>query len=139
MLNGDLAIAFGARGQGLSGAKAHYEPDYGVINLTKMKGAGSLAHEWFHSLDHFLARQDTKSPIERIKNKRGDLVYNVKSKPMTYQSHGKSTRGSKVRPELQAAYNDIIESMYRKAEQYVEDIEAADRFVGKTREVLKKY
>ena len=40
MLNGELAIAFGARGQGLSGAKAHYEPGYGVINLTKMRGAG---------------------------------------------------------------------------------------------------
>lgn len=53
-LNGELGLAFGARGHGLSGARAHYEMDYTVINLTKMKGAGSLAHEWMHALDHYL-------------------------------------------------------------------------------------
>ena len=53
-LNGNLSIAFGARGQGLSGAAAHYENERHVINLTKMNGAGSLAHEWFHALDDFL-------------------------------------------------------------------------------------
>ncbi|MEG2808914.1 MAG: PLxRFG domain-containing protein, partial [Acinetobacter sp.] len=46
-LNGELALAFGARGQGLSSAKAHYESNRVVINLTKMNGAGSLAHEWW--------------------------------------------------------------------------------------------
>lgn len=44
-----LAIAFGARGKGK--ALAHYEPSRVVINLTKMKGAGALAHEWMHALD----------------------------------------------------------------------------------------
>lgn len=54
-LNGSLAIAFGARGRGgASAGAAHYEPDRQVINLTKMSGAGCLAHEWFHSLDHAL-------------------------------------------------------------------------------------
>ncbi len=48
--NGGLAIAFGARGQG--NASAHYEPMRRVINLTKMSGAGALAHEWGHALDH---------------------------------------------------------------------------------------
>ncbi len=47
-----LAIAFGARGSGK--ASAHYEPDRVVINLTKMKGAGSLAHEMGHALDDTL-------------------------------------------------------------------------------------
>lgn len=47
-----LSIAFGARGSG--NAAAHYEPLRKVINLTKMKGAGSLGHEWGHALDHFL-------------------------------------------------------------------------------------
>ena len=53
-LNGELAIAFGARGR--AGAAAHYEPERRVINLTKMSGAGSLAHEWGHALDHYLGR-----------------------------------------------------------------------------------
>lgn len=52
-LSSNLSIAFGARGQGLSGAAAHYERERHVINLTKMNGAGSLAHEWFHALDDF--------------------------------------------------------------------------------------
>lgn len=52
-LNGKLAIAFGARGKGGANAgAAHYEPLRQVINLTKMSGAGCLAHEWGHALDH---------------------------------------------------------------------------------------
>ena len=51
---GALAIAFGARGR--SGALAHYEPEREVINLTKMKGAGSLAHEWGHALDDYIGK-----------------------------------------------------------------------------------
>jgi hypothetical protein len=51
-LNGRLSMAFGARGKG--GALAHYEPDRKVINMTKMGGAGSLAHEWGHALDNIL-------------------------------------------------------------------------------------
>lgn len=47
-----LAIAFGARGH--SSALAHYEPVENVINLTKMNGAGSLAHEWGHALDTYI-------------------------------------------------------------------------------------
>lgn len=54
-LNGELGIAFGARGGG--GAKAHYEREEVVINLTKTMGAGSLAHEWWHALDNYFARR----------------------------------------------------------------------------------
>ena len=136
MLDGDLAVAFGARGQGLVGAKAHYERDYGVINLTKMKGAGSLAHEWFHALDHYFARQDTKASSEKEKSERGDLVYKTKSARMDFLSHGASYK-SKVRSEIQKAYDNIINTMYKKAEKYVEDTEKADKFVSKAREYLK--
>jgi len=54
-LNGELGIAFGARGKGA--AAAHYEPGNVVINLTKTNGAGSLAHEWFHALDNYFAKK----------------------------------------------------------------------------------
>lgn len=53
-LGGKLAIAFGARGRG--NAMAHYEPDKNVINMTKMRGAGSLAHEWAHAMDCYIAK-----------------------------------------------------------------------------------
>lgn len=55
-LNNTLAIAFGARGRG-GKASAHYEPKEKVINLTKYSGAGSLAHEWAHALDHHLYQE----------------------------------------------------------------------------------
>ena len=58
-MNGRLALAFGARGTGNAGfgggARAHYEHIERVINITKMKGGGALAHEWFHSLDNLIA------------------------------------------------------------------------------------
>ena len=74
-----LAIAFGSRGRG--GAVAHYEPLLNVINLTRKRGAGALAHEWFHALDHYIrtlsihaypevkyAYEDVRREIENSKN-----------------------------------------------------------------------
>lgn len=56
-LNGELGLAFGARGQGgKRAAAAHYEPKAIVINLTKREGAGSLAHEWWHAIDNYFSR-----------------------------------------------------------------------------------
>ncbi|MFW6047310.1 MAG: LPD1 domain-containing protein [Candidatus Woesearchaeota archaeon] len=51
-LNGTLALAFGARGAGK--AVAHYEPERKVINMTKINGAGSLAHELGHAIDYYM-------------------------------------------------------------------------------------
>lgn len=56
-LDGRLALAFGSRGQGgLSAGAAHYEPFREVINLTKLHGAGCLAHELGHALDDSLGK-----------------------------------------------------------------------------------
>ncbi len=52
-LNGELGLCFGSRGFG--SASAHYDPQNRLINLTKTKGYSSLAHEWFHALDHHMA------------------------------------------------------------------------------------
>ena len=54
-LGGKLNIAFGSRG--VKYAAAHYEPDREVINLTKMNGAGSLAHELFHAFDDLAGKK----------------------------------------------------------------------------------
>jgi hypothetical protein len=61
--HGQLALALGARGRG-GHAAAHYEPARRVINLTKTMGAGTLAHEWSHALDHWLVyRNEPASPV----------------------------------------------------------------------------
>jgi len=66
-LNGELGLAFGARGKGGKTApKAHYEPNQIVINLTKKDGAGSLAHEWFHALDNYFARERGGKSADRF-------------------------------------------------------------------------
>ncbi|MBA4285481.1 MAG: hypothetical protein C0434_08120 [Xanthomonadaceae bacterium] len=63
-LNGSLGLAFGSRGKG--SAAAHFEPGNLVINLTKTKGAGALAHEWFHALDNYFARaRGGEKPMQR--------------------------------------------------------------------------
>jgi hypothetical protein len=70
-LNGELGFAFGARGSGK--ANAHYEAGKVVINLTKTRGAGSLAHEWWHAMDNYFSRNRgqkesfiTQNTLDRI-------------------------------------------------------------------------
>lgn len=59
--DGLMALANGSRGS--KSALAHYESDFRVINLTKKKGFGSFAHEWFHALDNAMMDIEThKNP-----------------------------------------------------------------------------
>lgn len=136
-LNGDLALAFGARGQGLSGARAHYEPGKVVINLTKLNGAGSLAHEWLHALDHYFARQDGKSSSAWTMDKDGTRGLKVSS---NFQSDAASSgflrNNSGVREVLRNAYTDLMKTMFSKGETYVEDTARVDEFVGRSRKEL---
>jgi hypothetical protein len=69
-LDGKLALAFGARGSG--DASAHYERERKVINLTKTRGAGSLAHEWFHALDNYLCAKEG-NPLLLASEKPADM------------------------------------------------------------------
>ena len=57
-LGSTLSLRFGSNGRGgKNAALAHYEPLFKAINLTKKRGAGSLAHEWFHALDNYIGKQ----------------------------------------------------------------------------------
>lgn len=97
-LNGELGLAFGARGTGAAGAgqrghvpKAHYESSHVVINLTKNSGAGSLAHEWWHALDNYFSRMRS--------DKAGYLT--EKAYPI----------GEGVRPEMVAAFRAVTQAI----------------------------
>lgn len=85
-LNGELGIAFGARGSG--NFAAHYEPGEIVINLTKTMGAGSLAHEWWHALDNYFARSA---------GERGGMVTD--------------DRNLNMRQQLRDAFNAMLEQV----------------------------
>mgnify|MGYP003288803440 CR=1 FL=1 len=67
-LGGSLAWAFGSRGVGR--ALAHYETGRRVINLTKKKGNGCVAHEWFHALDNYLMIQAGKPSLFMVADSR---------------------------------------------------------------------
>lgn len=137
-LNGDLALAFGARGHGLASAKAHYEPDRAVINLTKERGAGSLAHEWFHALDHYLGRQDGKAIAEWKTGENGERTLDIRGPDRDFVSHGFRGERSGVRQEVREAYARLMRTISKKAEQYVEDTVRADTFVGAAKKDLEE-
>ena len=52
-LNGSLALSFGTGGE--PGSCAFYQPHGRLLALAKNAGGGSLAHEWFHAFDHYIA------------------------------------------------------------------------------------
>ncbi len=131
-LNGEMALAFGARGHGLSSARAHYEPNKVVINLTKENGAGSLAHEWLHALDHYFGRIDGKAPSQWVVD--ADGTRSLKVSEDYFVSSGASWNGSKMRQEMREAFANLMDTIASKAVEYVEDTENADKFVGKARE-----
>lgn len=97
--DGRLSIAFGARGKG--DAVAHYEPMREVINITKMKGAGSLGHEMFHALDDIvgkklgLTKMMTQSLSEDIPESVQNVINSMKYRSAT-QEEINSTRTNKV-------------------------------------------
>jgi len=54
-LRGTLALTFGIGGQ--PGVCAYYQPQGRILALAKNAGAGSLAHEWWHAFDHYIANK----------------------------------------------------------------------------------
>ena len=52
-LRGTLSLHYGTGGR--PGVCAHYQPSARILALAKHAGIGSLAHEWAHALDHYLA------------------------------------------------------------------------------------
>lgn len=96
-LNGQLALAFGARGSG--NFSAHYERVKVVINLTKTRGAGSFAHEWFHGLDNFIMRS-MQEPFgyasEEIRNKDSLIIKEFINLNMAIRKTDFYTRSAKI-------------------------------------------
>lgn len=96
---GALSIAFGSRGSG--NAVAHYEPLRQVINLTKMRGAGSLAHEWWHGLDDYLGqRLDAKGFLSENPRKHPlfqKLLDTIKYKPESPEQAAKRAENQDTR------------------------------------------
>lgn len=138
-LNGELALAFGARGHGLSGARAHYERDRGVINLTKIQGAGALAHEWMHAFDHYLARQDGKAKAGLEVQGDGTRKFVASDREGDFVSHGFPYRrvaggGTGTRPEVRDAFKAVMEAIQYRAAEFTEDVSSRERYAERAQE-----
>lgn len=93
-----LAIAFGSRGRAYTAA--HYETGFCVINLTKMHGAGSLAHEMGHFIDNCIcinqklegwsAVQNQWCPLMEIRQLRTAMNYKQMTNAETIASRHQS-------------------------------------------------
>lgn len=72
-----MGAAFGSRGKGK--AAAHYEPGRKVFNLTRMNGAGSLAHEYGHALDYFIKHAYGENSVQFKEQTEGrkDIGYKI--------------------------------------------------------------
>lgn len=66
-LGGRLGLCIGSRGEGGSrSASAHFEPANYAINLTRMSGDGSLAHEYFHAVANHFGHVHTGKPQDLL-------------------------------------------------------------------------
>ena len=109
-LGGMLGLAFGAQGRGAAGggAAAHFVPGVNEINLTREAGAGSLAHEWAHALDHFFATQ------------AGERFARLQD---PFMSTLPSMEGASTRPEIVRSFKTISSTM-RERDQTPEEAKA---------------
>lgn len=99
-----LAMAFGARGQGSRTGVAHYEPVHRVINITKMAGGGSLAHEWFHFLDNVL----------------GEAISGQPTSAEDYLTEGAGD--DRLPPEVRSGVRDLVKAMMEGPHRQVEKL-----------------
>lgn len=132
-LNGELALAFGARGVGLSGARAHFEPTATIINLTKMKGAGALAHEWQHAVDQYLL---IKGGI--IKNERDGGGWLTSKNAMAKASElgYDFRRTDNLTPALKDSFMKLMDVIMYKEETFTKDTNLIDKRITNNKEAL---
>ena len=138
-LNGTLGMAFGARGGGKFAA--HYEPGKLVINMTKLQGGGSMAHEWAHALDHYFGELNQKDAYTT--NARGasgwyteDQYKGIPSSRME-QVDGKWVKVNKMRldnmrPEMAKAFDDVMSALFSGQETKAEMVRSLELQLERT-------
>ncbi|MDH0363468.1 LPD38 domain-containing protein [Comamonas aquatica] len=103
-LNGELGLAFGARGAGgKNPAAAHYERGKVVINLTKKSGAGSLGHEWWHAVDNYFARM--RGQADGMLTEASDVSVLSRGPAKTFAPN------ANVRQEMVQAFAEVIKAI----------------------------
>lgn len=126
-----LGLAFGARGHGgKNAAAAHYEPVAKAINLTKLSGAGTLAHEWWHATDHLLGNMHKPEAASKPIRKGYE--------PDFYASHMVTSKGS-LDPRVVEAYKEVMDALYHKNEERAIDVSMLERRAEQSRKNLESH
>jgi hypothetical protein len=111
-LNGQLGVAIGAQGSGK--ALAHFVPGVNEINITRDSGAGALAHEFGHAMDHYFAAQHGRAA-------------SVSKRPYLSAVVGDLRDDGGVRPEVMEAMRMVMKTINSRpmteaeARKYMED------------------
>ncbi|HPX31374.1 MAG TPA: hypothetical protein PKW92_09850 [Smithella sp.] len=109
-LNGMLGVAIGAQGSGAHGA--HFVPGVNEINMTRTRGAGALAHEWGHALDHHFGNlaglEASRRPFLT------EHLQHVDNEGMTTKAGQKVKAFEGIRPEIVGLFNKIVNTMNKK-------------------------
>jgi hypothetical protein len=122
-LDGKLGVAFGAQGHG-GRANAHFVPGVNEINLTRERGAGSLAHEWAHALDHYFATL------------AGEKLATSRAPFLTEHLTGSALEG--LRPEIRDAFKTIVNAMNKRPETRQEAENRIVKVSGRYRSALDR-
>lgn len=122
-LNGTLGLAFGARGTRFA---AHYEPGKLVINLAKLTGAGALAHEFGHALDHYFGEVGKSTAYE--------------GSPSGISGWYKPPNGAQLlhlRHEMQDAFRGVLDAMFKRELTKAEAVRELELAIEKKEANLK--
>lgn len=114
-LGGHLALAFGARGSGRF--NAHFEPARTVVNLTKTRGGGSLAHECGHGIDNHMAKASVGFKSHHLSFATGEAW---------------TLPGQDLDPQVQEAFSRLQKAIYKgdrvPTEEYTAEPQDPPRF-----------
>lgn len=139
-----LSIAFGSRGHG--SAVAHYEPDREVINLTKMRGAGSLGHELFHALDDICGKKlglngfVTGAPSYKMPESVRKVLDVMKYRPATVEEETEAMAKvmDRKRRNLKAAVVNALCDR-EKAEKFMETVDEKLKSIENTSKACAEF
>ena len=145
-LNGTMGMAFGARGGGKFAA--HYEPGKLVINMTKINGGGSMAHEWAHALDHYFGELNQKDAYT-TKARGASGWYDeqqYKGLPITRMekdAQGKwanvtKMRLANLRPEMAKAFDDVMSTLFSGQESKAQMVRSEELAIERYQALANK-
>lgn len=107
-LGGKLGLCIGSRGRGgPRAANAHFEPVNMAINLTRMRGDGALAHEFFHAVACHYGRLLSGQVLDLA----DAIAYPMRDK-RSRQPDAANPRGE-LRGEVLIAFHDLMTAIMR--------------------------